>query len=124
MGVDSSQISLADGSGLSASNLVSPLAFTRVLNFMRRHPHFETFAAGLPRAGQPGSLRNRFQGTPLERRVMAKTGTISLASSLSGYIFTPQGDTLTFSIQANHHTAGDRAMKAQIDSLVVAMARR
>jgi D-alanyl-D-alanine carboxypeptidase/D-alanyl-D-alanine-endopeptidase (penicillin-binding protein 4) len=124
MGVDSAQISLSDGSGLSADNLVSPLAFTRVLNYMRRHPHFDVFAAGLPRAGQAGSLRNRFEGTPLEGRVMAKTGTISLASSLSGYIFTPQGDTLTFSIQANHHTAGDRAMKAQIDSLVVAMARR
>lgn len=124
MQVDSAQISLADGSGLSADNLVSPLAFTRVLNFIRRNPHFAVFTAGLPRAGQPGSLRGRFKGTPIEGRVAAKTGTISLASSLSGYIFTAAGDTLIFSIQANHHTATDHDMKNQIDSLVVAMARR
>ncbi len=124
MKVDSAQISLSDGSGLSADNLVSPLAFTRILGYIRHNPRFATFAAGLPRAGQPGSLKNRFQGTPLEGRVMAKTGTISLASTLSGYIFTAGGDTLVFSIQANHHTAGDRAMRGQIDSLVVAMAQR
>ncbi|MEO8030656.1 MAG: D-alanyl-D-alanine carboxypeptidase/D-alanyl-D-alanine-endopeptidase [Gemmatimonadota bacterium] len=124
MAVDSAQISLADGSGLSADNLVSPLAFTRVLNYMRRNPNFAVFTNGLPRAGQPGSLRNRFKGTPLEGRVAAKTGTISLASSLSGYIFTAAGDTLVFSIQANHHTATDHDMKAEIDSLVVAMAHQ
>jgi D-alanyl-D-alanine carboxypeptidase/D-alanyl-D-alanine-endopeptidase (penicillin-binding protein 4) len=124
MKVDSAQISLADGSGLSADNLVSPLAFARVLGFIRTRPTFPEFTAGLPRAGQPGSLKFRFKGTPLEGRVAAKTGTISLASSLSGYIFTAEGDTLIFSIQANHHTATDHDMKNQIDSLVVAMARR
>ena len=62
--------------GLSSGNLVSPLAFTRILRFIRAHPRAPTFAAGLPQAGGAGSLRKRFVGTPLEGRVRAKDGSI------------------------------------------------
>jgi D-alanyl-D-alanine carboxypeptidase/D-alanyl-D-alanine-endopeptidase (penicillin-binding protein 4) len=120
---DSTQFSLSDGSGLSSSNLVSPLAFTQLLRYMRRHPRYGTFAAGLPQSGLAGSLRNRFLGTPLAGRVRAKTGTISRVHSLSGYIELG-GRTLTFSVVANHHAQPSRIMLAAIDSLVVEMAKR
>jgi D-alanyl-D-alanine carboxypeptidase/D-alanyl-D-alanine-endopeptidase (penicillin-binding protein 4) len=123
VGVDSTEVSQSDGSGLSAQNLVTPAAFLRVLSYMRKHPRFEVFAAGLPRSGLPGSLRNRFLGTPLEGQVLAKTGSISGVNTLSGYVTTRGGKTLLVSIQANHHAIGGRAMIAAIDSLVVAVAR-
>ena len=110
--------------GLAAENLVSPLAFTQILRFMRRHPRFQTFIAGMPQSGKRGSLRTRFVGTPLEGRVLAKTGSISRVNTLSGYIDAPDGRQLTFSVQANHHTAGGRAALALIDSIVVEMGRR
>jgi serine-type D-Ala-D-Ala carboxypeptidase/endopeptidase (penicillin-binding protein 4) len=122
--VDSTQISLSDGSGLSSSNLVSPLAFTQLLQFMRRHPRYSTFAAALPQAGTNGSLRTRFLATPLAGRVRAKTGSISRVNSLSGYIELGQGRSLTFSVQANHHAEPTRVMLAAIDSIVVEMGRR
>jgi serine-type D-Ala-D-Ala carboxypeptidase/endopeptidase (penicillin-binding protein 4) len=121
--VDSTQFSLSDGSGLSSSNLVSPLAFTQLLRYIRRHPRYATFAAGLPQSGLAGSLRNRFLGTPLAGRVRAKTGSISRVHSLSGYIELG-GRTLTFSVVANHHAQPSRVMLAAIDSLVVEMAKR
>jgi D-alanyl-D-alanine carboxypeptidase/D-alanyl-D-alanine-endopeptidase (penicillin-binding protein 4) len=121
--VDSTQFSLSDGSGLSSSNLISPLAFTQLLRYMRRHPRYAVFAAGLPQAGVAGSLRNRFQGTPLAGRVRAKTGSISRVVSLTGYIELDRGRSLTFSIQANHHALPSRALLATIDSLVVDMGR-
>lgn len=123
VGVDSTQFSLSDGSGLSAINLVSPLAFTRLLGYMRRHPNWPTFAAGLPRAGQRGSLRFRFAGTPVEGRVLAKTGSISRVNTLSGYVERPDGSWRVFSVQANHHVLGGRAMIQQIDSVVVELGR-
>jgi serine-type D-Ala-D-Ala carboxypeptidase/endopeptidase (penicillin-binding protein 4) len=122
--VDSTQFSLSDGSGLSSSNLVSPLAFTQLLRYMRRHPHYAAFAAGLPQAGMVGSLRNRFLSTPLAGRVRAKSGSISRVHSLSGYIELDKGKTLTFSVQANNHAQPSRAMLAVIDSIVVEMAKR
>jgi D-alanyl-D-alanine carboxypeptidase len=51
--------------------------------------------------------------------VVAKTGSIDRVNSLSGYIERPGGKTWTFSIQANTHDVGGRAMLAQIDSIVV-----
>jgi D-alanyl-D-alanine carboxypeptidase/D-alanyl-D-alanine-endopeptidase (penicillin-binding protein 4) len=123
MKADSTQFALRDGSGLSAGNLVSPQTFATLLAWIRRHPHFETFAAGLPQSGQRGSLKSRFVGTPLEGKVRAKTGSINRVNALSGYIELP-GRTLTFSVQANNHTLGSRVMIPQIDSLVLQMGRK
>ncbi len=123
VGVDSTQFSLSDGSGLSAVNLVTPLAFTRLLAYMRRHPSWPVFAAGLPQSGQRGSLRFRFAGTPIEGRVRGKTGSIARVNTLSGFVERADGSWRVFSVQANHHVLGGRVMIGQIDSVVVELAR-
>ncbi len=124
VGLDSTQFMIHDGSGLSAKNAISPLAFAQLLAFMRLHPEFEALAAGLPQSGRTGTLRNRFRQGPLEGRIRAKTGSIGQVNSLSGYLERESpGPTpcRTFSIQANHHTLGGRAMIRAIDSVVVAI---
>ena len=124
MGIDSTLFAVVDGSGLGAANLIAPVAFTRLLQFIRRHPNYASnFQPGLPQSGNTGSLKNRFVGTPIEGRVRAKTGSIARVNSLSGYLEMPDGRTFTFSIQANHHVQGGRRTLAEIDSVVVAMAR-
>lgn len=117
--IDSTAFALADGSGLSSSNLIAPATFVRLLDYMYRHPKAAPFLAALPRSTQPGSLRRRFVGTPLEGQVLAKTGSIARVNSLSGYIERRDGRRFTFSIAANAHTASTRLILAQIDSLVV-----
>ena len=121
--IDSMAFDLQDGSGLSAGNLVSPRAFVQLLSYMYRHPKRAPFIAGLPRAQQRGSLLRRFAGTPVEGRVLAKTGSISRVNTLSGYIEKADGRVITFSIQANAHDISNRQMLAQIDSIVVQLAR-
>jgi D-alanyl-D-alanine carboxypeptidase/D-alanyl-D-alanine-endopeptidase (penicillin-binding protein 4) len=121
--VDSTEFRLADGSGLSSYDLISPATLAKLLQFIRKHPRFETFGAGFPRSGAVGSLRNRFVGTPYEGRVWAKTGTTTLGSTLSGFLELAPGRWVTFSVQSNHYTASDATMKAGIDSVVVAIGR-
>lgn len=121
--VDSTQFRAVDGSGLSAQNLVTPMAFAQLLRYMRSHPRFEAFASGLPVSGQVGSLRNRFVGTPLAGQVRAKTGTITSVNALSGYLERPGRAPLIFSLQANHHALPSAQVVRQIDSLVVRMGR-
>src|SRR6266700_1582079 len=87
--IDSTAFALEDGSGLAAGNLITPRAFVRLLAYMHRHPKGAPFLAALPHASQPGSLLKRFVGTPLEGRVIAKTGSIDRVNSLSGYIERP-----------------------------------
>jgi len=121
--IDSTAFALEDGSGLAAGNLVTPRAFGQLLAYMHRHPKGAPFLAALPHAGQPGSLLRRFVGTPLEARVIAKTGSIDRVNSLSGYVERADGRTISFSIQANSHAVPYQQMLAQIDSVVVEIGR-
>jgi serine-type D-Ala-D-Ala carboxypeptidase/endopeptidase (penicillin-binding protein 4) len=121
--IDSTAFALEDGSGLAAGNLVTAHAFAQLLAYMHRHPNGGPFVAGLPHAGQPGSLLRRFVGTPLEGRVIAKTGSIDRVNSLSGYIERANGRTITFSVQANGHAVPYQQMLNQIDSVVVQIGR-
>jgi D-alanyl-D-alanine carboxypeptidase/D-alanyl-D-alanine-endopeptidase (penicillin-binding protein 4) len=121
--IDSTAFALEDGSGLAAGNLVTAHAFAQLLAYMHRHPSGGPFVAGLPHAGQPGSLLRRFVGTPLEGRVIAKTGSIDRVNSLSGYIERANGRTITFSVQANGHAVPYQQMLNQIDSVVVQIGR-
>ncbi len=123
VGIDSTHFSLADGSGLASSNLVTPLAFAELLRYIRQHPGWPTFVAGLPQSGNRGSLANRFVSTTAEGRVLAKTGSISKVNTLSGYIERDPGSPLIFSVMANHHAQSWSSMVRQIDSVVVDMAR-
>jgi D-alanyl-D-alanine carboxypeptidase/D-alanyl-D-alanine-endopeptidase (penicillin-binding protein 4) len=103
--------------------MVTPNAFARLLRFIRQHPGWNTFAAGLPRSGSAGSLRTRFVNTPLAGQVRAKTGSIAGVNTLSGYIERRDGKVLTFSVQANHHALPSQQILAQIDSVVVEMGK-
>lgn len=123
VGIDSTQFRAVDGSGLSAQNLVTPMALARLLQWMRSHPRYPAFANGMPRSGQLGSLRTRFTGTPLEGRVVAKTGTITSVNALSGYIERPGRPPLIFSLKANHHALPSTQVVRWMDSVVVRMGR-
>jgi len=124
VGIDSTQFSLRDGSGLSHTNTMSPWAFARLLLWMRGHPGFGPFQSALPVAGRSGTIRTRMVRTPVEGRVMAKTGSISRVNALSGYVLLPDGRTRIFSIQTNNHDLSGTAILARIDSLVVEIGKR
>ena len=123
VGVDSTAFYLSDASGLSSGNLLTPRAFVQLLSYMHRHPNNGGFLRGLARSGQRGSLERRFVGTPLEGRVVAKTGSIFHVNTLAGYIEQPGGTWLTFAVMTNNHVARYSDMLAKIDSIVVAVGR-
>ncbi len=123
VGIDSTEFSLQDGSGLATSNLIAPHAFTQLLAFARHHRDFDVIESALPASGQPGTLKNRFGGTPAATAVHAKTGSISGVNTLSGYVDRADGRVLIFSVMANHQTIGSARMLAAIDSVVVELAR-
>lgn len=99
-GVDTSQLRLADGSGLSRKNLVSPRAVVRLLRYMHRHSLSHEFMQSLAVMGVDGTLAERsLKGAHAE--VRAKTGTLEYASALSGYVITESGEDIAFSLLCN-----------------------
>jgi len=89
---------MVDGSGLSNQNYLTPELLVNLLNNMYQSQHFELFRQSLPIAGEDGTLANRMKNSPAHRKVMAKTGTLTSVSALSGYVMARNGHLLAFSI--------------------------
>jgi D-alanyl-D-alanine carboxypeptidase/D-alanyl-D-alanine-endopeptidase (penicillin-binding protein 4) len=92
---------LADGSGMSTYNRVSPRAMVTLLRWIAGQSWGAAFRATLPIGGVDGTLARRFRGTALHGRVFAKTGSINATNALAGYMLTRSGRTLVFAIYAN-----------------------
>jgi D-alanyl-D-alanine carboxypeptidase/D-alanyl-D-alanine-endopeptidase (penicillin-binding protein 4) len=99
-----SEAVIRDGSGLARYDYVSPRTLVRILDAMRKAPTIDVFYDALPIAGVDGTIRNRMKGTAAEGNVHAKTGSVALARSLSGYVTTADHHMLIFSFLSNNWT--------------------
>lgn len=104
-GIPEAQYIIADGSGLSRYNYLSPELLVRLLRVMARRPEFEAYYDALPVAGVDGTLERRMRGTRAEANARAKTGYISNSRALSGYVTTLDGERLAFSMISNNFSA-------------------
>jgi len=120
VGIDSADVELRDGSGLSAGNLVTPRALVQLLSYVHRTPRMRIVRDNLPVSGREGSLKTRFSDLP--GRVSAKTGYIGNVDSLSGFVTMDDGRVAVFSIIANKSGQPSSRMKAAIDDVVRAVA--
>ena len=121
-GAEPDGFKLADGSGLSRHNLLSPETIVNVLDGIQRDTAFAVFYNSMPVAGVDGTLKSRMKGTAAEGNVHAKTGSISAARSLSGYVTSADGERLIFSIMANNWTTPSEAVLAVIDQIAAILA--
>lgn len=124
-GVAAPGLVVADGSGLSRRNLVTPQQLATLLRELWRGPHGAVVADALPIAGRDGSLAHRLANGVAAGRVLAKTGSIDYVLSLSGYLPCPQEGKapLAFAILLNGVTADAAAATDAIDVCVEAFAR-
>ena len=84
-------IRLADGSGLDRANRLTSRFLVALLMRMDQHPYGRAYLASMAVAGQRGTLRNLYVGTPLQGQFYGKTGTISGVRSISGVLMTGAG---------------------------------
>lgn len=90
---------IADGSGLSLYNYVTPELEMRLLRYAYRNSNiYLHLLPSLPVAGRDGTLKTRMKGTFAEENVKAKTGTVTGISALAGYCTAANGHQLCFSI--------------------------
>jgi D-alanyl-D-alanine carboxypeptidase/D-alanyl-D-alanine-endopeptidase (penicillin-binding protein 4) len=117
LGYEPGEYQAADGSGLCRDNWFSPEMITDLLAFMYQHKEKETFISSLPVSGITGSLHRRLKEPACKGRIRAKTGYISKACALSGYVDTHSGNTLAFSILVNDFKAAPAHIREFQDSV-------
>jgi len=102
MGINPESMSLADGSGLSRLDLVTPKQIVTLLNYMYKSKYFIPFFNSLAIAGVDGTLGDRLQNTLAQDRIRAKSGFLEGVRSLSGYAYTADNEPVAFSIIVNN----------------------
>ncbi|GAA4016452.1 D-alanyl-D-alanine carboxypeptidase/D-alanyl-D-alanine-endopeptidase [Sphingomonas swuensis] len=119
-GLPASSWRLADGSGMSTYNRVSPRGMTTLLRWAHGQPWGAAFRASLPVGGIDGTLARRFADGPLRGRIFAKTGSLDATNALAGYLLTRRGQTLVFAFYANdvpEEVRATRTMDAALEML-------
>ncbi len=119
-GVPTTGVRIVDGSGLSSLDRLTAQALVALLRTGAVDPAVRSaFVASLPVAGVSGTLRNRLATRPTLRRVVAKTGTTSLACSLAGFV----RGRYAFAIVQNGSPVSFWSARAAQDRFVTVLAR-
>lgn len=125
--VDSTGLSVADGSGLSHDNRVSARTIAQLLWKIRVEPQFQAIYDGLPVAGKSGTLKKRFKkyGKSAKGLIRAKTGWINTSVTMAGYVEVGNNEYI-FAVIANHikptEKSRDLARRA-IDKMLATVAK-
>lgn len=99
LGYKPSTYYIADGSGLSLYNYVSPELEVAFLKYAFHDDNiYVPLYTSMPVAGEDGTLDDRMRRGYASGNVHAKTGTVTGVSGLAGYCTAANGHTLCFSI--------------------------
>lgn len=117
-GIPLDAFELADGSGLSRYNQITPAALNQLLLRAWSHPGHEVLIDAMPIAGVDGTLEWRMRGTAAEANARAKTGALSSVRGLAGYVRGRDGHGIVFTLFINGFEA--RAVEARaVEDLIV-----
>jgi len=118
-GIPLAGVRLADGSGLSLLDRLTPAAIVALLRTMWGDPDLKPeLEAALPTAGRTGTLEDRMRGTAAAGVVHAKTGTTDNSTALSGFA----GDRYVFSVIVNGDPVSWIGSRAAEDRFAVDLA--
>lgn len=108
-----------DGSGLSAQNMFTPRSIIALLGKIREEVPLEKIKAYFPAGGESGTIRSWYAADPGQPPyIYAKTGSLSMANSLSGYLLTKSGKILHFSCMMNNYTIPSSELKTELQKVL------
>jgi serine-type D-Ala-D-Ala carboxypeptidase/endopeptidase (penicillin-binding protein 4) len=115
VGIDPAEFRFVDGSGVSATNFVTPAAAVKVLRWMNDPARRAAWWLILATPGEDGTLHRRL--VELAPRLRGKTGTLTGVNALSAIVTGAHGGTRYFTIFLNHHAAGSDEAQKVIDAI-------
>lgn len=121
--LDFGTAALADGSGLSRADRLTPAFLTALDAQMTGSNLGSQWQSLMAVAGESGTLQRRLRGSVAERRLRGKTGSLRDVTSLSGVVVGPGTPRYHFALIANDlDGAGKEAVRRLADLLVMVLA--
>lgn len=123
-GLRSSAYNIVDGSGLSMYDFMTPRFLIDMLSMIYSRPeYYEIMYPCLPVSGVDGTMKTRLSDRNTLGRVHAKTGSVTGACTLAGYVRTASGHDLAFSIMNGGaiKMAASRKLQDQICTILCNM---
>ena len=115
--LDTSQMRIADGSGVSRYNLTSARQLTSFLLWVYKSQYKNDFISTLPGGGKRnGTLERRLKKEG--KYVKAKTGGLSGVSNLSGYVFSPRYGPVAFSLLMSGYRGSSQPYRSLQDAII------
>lgn len=111
---------VADGSGLSRHNLMSPQIMLQVLEYIAKNEDQLHLLDTFPVAGVDGTLSGRGSmiNPPLVKNIMAKTGALKGVYNLAGFMTNARGEKIAFVQFINGYSTGELESKTKRAPLV------
>jgi D-alanyl-D-alanine carboxypeptidase/D-alanyl-D-alanine-endopeptidase (penicillin-binding protein 4) len=106
-GIDAPELSIENGSGLSRTDRASAATLATLLQSAWQSPVMPEFVSSLPLAALDGTMRKRLIGEPLAGRAHLKTGLLSDARAMAGYLLDARGRRQIVVMLMNHPNAPD-----------------
>ncbi len=120
--INTSNLILNDGSGLSRLNAISAQHFCDLLKYMSKSKNYEDFKSTLPVAGKNGTISTLCKGGAGEGRIFAKSGTLNNTKSYAGYIDSKTGKKIAFAIIVNDFNCSTGEIKRKMETILNALA--
>ncbi len=117
VGFETEGLNYFDGSGLSRSNVVTPISQVKFLTSLMNEKYYKSFFESLPIGGQTGTLKRMFN-TNGNGQIFAKTGTLNKVKTLAGYMKTNSGKTLVFSLLINNYAGSVDQVKSKMEQIL------
>jgi len=115
--IDAPEVVLENGSGLSRLERISARHLGALLLAAWRSPVMPEFVSSLPVVAADGTMRKRLKGERVAGSAHIKTGLLSDARAVAGYVLDRQGRRQAVVMIANHANApqADAAMDALLE---------
>ncbi len=118
-GLNTKQLFISDGSGLSPTNAISSVFLTDLLIHMyHKSPHKQAFFESLPIAGKNGTVAGFLKSTSLNNKVHVKSGTLTRVRSYTGYIIDEKRE-WAFTIIVNNSLGNSWRTSALIEQFLI-----
>ena len=116
-GIAAPEFSIENGAGLSRSDRLSAASFAALLQAAWKSPVMPEFIASLPLAGLDGTFRKRLLSEPVTGQAHMKSGLLSHARAMAGYLLDRSGRRQVVVMIINHphapeaEAAGDALLR-------------